>query len=135
MVRATNDNPVAIEGALIVARVTRAALLRGQDLAGSARRRVRAGGRPAAAGRSAKRSPRRTASSVDIAGHFGRACHVQQGLPVVFHIADRAESYESAIRANVLAGGDSCGRSMALGAVLGARFGFGGERGIPLCPG
>ena len=130
MVRATNDNPVAIEGALIVARVARAAL-RCQDLAAAlAAEAERAGDllQPVLCEALAAKDR----SSVDIAGDFGRACHVQQGLPVVFHIADRAESYESAIRANVLAGGDSCGRSMALGAVLGARFGFGGERGIPL---
>ena len=130
MVRITNDNPLATEAALIVAR-TIAALLRGEDMAVTLTSQAEAAGdvlQPLL--REALAADDR--SSVDIAGHFGRACHVQQGLPVVFHIAKAAESYESAIRTNVLAGGDSCGRSMALGAILGARFGFGGERGMPL---
>lgn len=130
MVRVTNDNPLATEAALIVAR-TASALLRGEDLPTTLTHQAEAAGevlQPLL--REALAADDRT--SVDIAGHFGRACHVQQGLPVVFHIAKHAESYESAIRTNVLAGGDSCGRSMALGAILGARFGFGGERGIPL---
>lgn len=130
MVRITNDNPLATEAALIVARTT-AAVFRGKDLEATLARQAEAAGdvlQPLL--REALSADDR--SSVDIAGHFGRACHVQQGLPVVFHIAKHAESYESAIRTNVLAGGDSCGRSMVLGAILGARFGFGGERGIPL---
>ena len=75
---------------------------------------------------------RRGEESVDVAGHFGRACHVHQGLPVIFHILSKAGSYEEGIRANILVGGDSCGRAMALGSILGARFGFGGERGVPI---
>lgn len=130
MVRITNDNPLATEAALIVAR-TIGALLRGEDMAVILSSQAEAAGdvlQPLL--REALAADGRT--SVDIAGHFGRACHVHQGLPVVFHIAKHAGSYESAIRTNVLAGGDSCGRSMALGAILGARFGFGGERGMPL---
>ncbi|MEM7044065.1 MAG: ADP-ribosylglycohydrolase family protein [Pseudomonadota bacterium] len=130
MVRVTNDNPLATEGALIVARVT-TALLQGDDLAATlATEAERAGDVLQPLLREALAAEDQ--SSIDIAGHFGRACHVPQGLPVVFHIANKAESYESAIRSNVLAGGDSCGRSMALGAILGAHFGFGGERGMPL---
>ncbi len=130
MVRITNDNPLATEASLIVAR-TIGALLRGEDMAATLTNQAEAAGnvlQPLL--REALAAGDRT--SVDIAGHFGRACHVQQGLPVVFHIAKNAESFESAIRTNILAGGDSCGRSMALGAIMGARFGFGGERGIPL---
>lgn len=130
MVRVTNDNALAIEAALIAARVVRA-LLEGEEMTTVLAREAEAAGdelQPRL--REALASGDRT--SVDIAGHFGRACHVQQGLPVVFHIASGAKSYQAAIRANILAGGDSSGRAMALGAILGARFGFGGERGIPL---
>ena len=130
LVRATNDNALATEAALILARVTRATL-KGDDLAATlATEAERAGNVLQPLLREALAANDKT--SVDMAGHFGRACHVQQGLPVVFHIANSAESYERAIRTNVLAGGDSCGRAMALGAILGARFGFGGDRGMPL---
>ena len=58
--------------------------------------------------------------SVSAAARFGPACHVTEGLPVVFHIAQNATDYRSAIEANIRAGGDSCGRSIMLGALVAA---------------
>lgn len=130
MVKVTNDNPLAVEAALILARLIRAQLRRDDLHAALSQEAEAAGDELKPLLREALSSDDR--NSVDVAGHFGRACHVQQGLPVVFHIASRARSFESAVRTNILAGGDTCGRSMALGAILGARFGFGGETGIPL---
>lgn len=130
MVRVTNDNPLASEAALITAHLIRD-MLKGDDLASAlALQAERAGDLLQPLLRQALSESGRT--SVDIAGDFGRACHVQQGLPNIFHIASTTNSYEAAIRANTLAGGDSCGRSMALGAILGAHYGFGGEHGMPL---
>ena len=51
---------------------------------------------------------------------FGSSCHVTEGLPVVFHIARHAADYRSAIESNISAGGDSCGRSIMLGAIVAA---------------
>lgn len=51
---------------------------------------------------------------------FGMPCHLPQGLPVLFHIALRAGSFQEAVEANILAGGDSCGRSLMLGALCAA---------------
>ena len=51
---------------------------------------------------------------------FGMPCHLPQGLPVLFHIALRAGNYKEAVEANILAGGDSCGRSLMLGALCAA---------------
>lgn len=130
MVRVTNDNPLAIEAALITARLIRSMLAGNDAAAALAAEAERAGDVLQPLLREAL--ARSDENPVDIAGHFGRACHVQQGLPVIFHIVNTAESYEEGIRSNILAGGDSCGRSMGLGAILGARFAFGGERGIPL---
>ncbi|MGI9498473.1 MAG: ADP-ribosylglycohydrolase family protein [Geminicoccaceae bacterium] len=130
MVRVTNDNPLAMEAALILARTLRA-VLQGEETAAVLTREAEAAGdelKPLL--REALAASDR--NSTDIAGHFGRACHVQEGLPVVFHILRGAKSYESAVRANILAGGDTCGRAMALGSILCARFGLGGERGMPL---
>ncbi|ODT84370.1 MAG: hypothetical protein ABS69_03515 [Nitrosomonadales bacterium SCN 54-20] len=56
--------------------------------------------------------------SVSAAARFGPACHVAEGLPVVFHIAQNATDYRSAVEANIRAGGDSCGRSIMLGALV-----------------
>ncbi len=130
MVRVTNDNPLAIEAALITARLIQGALNAG-DLAPLLSSEAEKAGevlKPLLL----EALDRRAEAPVDVAGHFGRACHVHQGLPVVFHILGRAGGFEEGVRANILAGGDSCGRSMALGSILGARFGFGGEQGIPI---
>ncbi|MGI9435997.1 MAG: ADP-ribosylglycohydrolase family protein [Geminicoccaceae bacterium] len=130
MVRVTNDNGLAAEAALITARLIRS-MLRGENLSASlAEEADRAGDvlQPLL-GDALSRADE---DPVDVAGHFGRACHVHQGLPVAFHILNAASGYEDGIRNNILAGGDSCGRSMVIGSVLAASHGFGGERGIPL---
>lgn len=62
----------------------------------------------------------KTFDSVAVAAHFGSACHVMEGLPVIFHIAQHAPDYRSAIEANIRAGGDSCGRAIMLGAIIAA---------------
>ncbi|MGI9492502.1 MAG: ADP-ribosylglycohydrolase family protein, partial [Geminicoccaceae bacterium] len=130
MVRVTNDNALASEAALITTRLIRA-MLHGETLDSALANEANRAGEVLqpllneALGMADR-------STVDIAGHLGRACHVHQGMPVVFHILTTAETYEDGVRENILAGGDSCGRAMALGAILGARYGFGGLHGIPL---
>ncbi len=58
--------------------------------------------------------------SVAAAERFGSACHVSEGLPLVFHIAQRAPDYRMAVESNIRAGGDNCGRSIMLGAMVAA---------------
>ena len=60
-----------------------------------------------------------------------RACHLPMAMPLAFHIMARADSYTDAINRNILAGGDSCGRAIIIGAVMGAVHGIAAE-GIPL---
>lgn len=60
-----------------------------------------------------------------------RACHLPMGMPLAFHILHHATSYTDAIERNILAGGDSCGRAMIIGSVMGAAHGIAGD-GIPL---
>jgi len=62
----------------------------------------------------------KTLDSVAVAKRFGSACHVMEGLPVIFHIAQHAPDYRSAVEANIRAGGDSCGRAIMLGAIMAA---------------
>ena len=57
---------------------------------------------------------------VAFAGEVGRACHLHQGLPVVAHILHRTPDFAEAVQANIRVGGDSCGRALPLGALLGA---------------
>lgn len=54
------------------------------------------------------------------AKRFGNACHVPEGLPVIAHIAHHAPDYRTAIEENIRIGGDSCGRSIMLGAIMAA---------------
>jgi ADP-ribosylglycohydrolase len=61
-----------------------------------------------------------TLDSVQAAQHFGSACHVLEGLPVIAHIARHATNYRQAVEANIRAGGDSCGRAIMLGAIAAA---------------
>jgi ADP-ribosylglycohydrolase len=58
--------------------------------------------------------------SLSAAKSFGSACHVMEGLPLVFHIARHTPDYTTAIKANIRAGGDSCGRAIMLGALVAA---------------
>lgn len=63
--------------------------------------------------------------------HFGMACDLSYGVPSVLHNITAAASFRDAIRNNIYAGGDTCGRAMLLGALLGAVYGVGGTQGIP----
>ncbi|MFK7993272.1 MAG: ADP-ribosylglycohydrolase family protein [Granulosicoccus sp.] len=59
---------------------------------------------------------------LEVAMQFGLACHVPQGMPIVWHILNHVEDFESAVRDNIRCGGDSCGRAMSLGAIAGLAF-------------
>lgn len=60
---------------------------------------------------------------LEIAQRFGLACHMGQGLPVAWHLLQHAKDYESVVRENIRCGGDSCGRSIAVGSIAGLVFG------------
>ncbi len=61
----------------------------------------------------------------------GRACHLHMGMPLAFHILARVQNYAQAIETNIRAGGDSAGRAIVIGSILGAVYGVEGA-GIPL---
>lgn len=67
-----------------------------------------------------------------INGLMGRACYLSAAAPVMFHILARSTSYQDAIERNILAGGDSAGRSILIGAIMGRIHGVATETGIPL---
>ena len=62
---------------------------------------------------------------------IGMSCNLELGIPSVIHNLNKHLSYQKSIRQNIIAGGDSCGRSILLGAILGAVHGCDTERGIP----
>ena len=60
---------------------------------------------------------------LEVASRFGLACYIEHSMPVVWHLLKHATDFESAVRDNIRCGGDSCGRSMVLGAIAGLVFG------------
>ncbi len=73
----------------------------------------------------------RDEDNVEVTAKFGMSCNLVFGIPSVIHNLLTSESFVQAIRKNIYAGGDSCGRAILLGAVLGATKGINEETGIP----
>ena len=69
--------------------------------------------------------------SAEVVADIGMSCNLVFGLPGAAHILNTTSNYAGAVRSNILAGGDSCGRAITLGAIAGAAYGYGGENGIP----
>ncbi len=69
--------------------------------------------------------------NVSVTKHFGMACDMPYGIPSAAHNIATARSFSDAIRRNIYGGGDSCGRAILVGSVMGATFGIAGEKGIP----
>jgi len=82
-----------------------------------------AGAEPALAALMSEALTKSDYQPLQIAQHFGMACHMPQGLPVAWHLLQHAKDFEHVIRDNVRCGGDSCGRSMAVGSIAGLVFG------------
>ena len=57
------------------------------------------------------------------AQHFGMAYYVKHAMPLNWHLLNHASDFESTVLDNIRCGGDSCGRSMALGSIVGLAFG------------
>ncbi len=71
----------------------------------------------------------KAAESVSTIARFGQSCHVDDAFAGVVHlIAKYEDNLEQALVQAVMAGGDSAGRAMIVGMVLGAHL---GEQGLP----
>ncbi|MEE8105673.1 MAG: ADP-ribosylglycohydrolase family protein [Planctomycetota bacterium] len=119
-VRVTNDNDEAVAHGHAMAHALWAALdgASPREAADAA-----ANGAPAAVRDLYTQALAFGGTASDAAAHFGRACPLPESAPVILvHMRD-ATDFESAVRSNILAGGDSAGRAIVLGAVLGAAFG------------
>lgn len=68
---------------------------------------------------------------LDVTGRLGTSCDLSKALPCAVYIALRAAAraapgdgaFAAAVRDNILAGGDSCGRALFIGALMGAAAG------------
>jgi len=70
-------------------------------------------------------------TTVEVTKQLGMSCQLAFGIPSVLHNLSQQGSYTEAIRQNIYAGGDTCGRAILLGSVLGNIYGIGEEKGIP----
>ena len=67
--------------------------------------------------------------SVSAIARFGQSCHVDDAFAGAVHLIAKYENnLEEALVQAVMAGGDSAGRGMVVGMVLGAHL---GEQGLP----
>jgi len=65
--------------------------------------------------------------TLDVIADFGQACAISMAFPATVHLVARYEQdLETALVENVMAGGDSAARGMAVGMLLGAWLGEGG---------
>lgn len=67
----------------------------------------------------------------ELTQEIGMSCNLEFGVPSIFHNLALGLSYVESIQQNIFAGGDSCGRSILLGAILGAVHGLDSDKGIP----
>jgi ADP-ribosylglycohydrolase len=71
----------------------------------------------------------KTAESVSAISRFGQSCHVDEAFVGVVHLIAKYENdLEEALVQAVMAGGDSAGRGLVVGMVLGAHL---GEQALP----
>jgi len=70
-------------------------------------------------------------ANTEVTKHFGMACDLKSGVPSAVHNLATTSDYTTAIRNNIYAGGDNCGRAILVGALAGAVYGVDGDAGIP----
>lgn len=128
-VRSTSDHPTAAVYGRISARMMATALTyqTGEEVVAEAVAQAPDEARASLQDALARRAEGNSA----VTAHFGMACDLPMGVPSAAHNIATAASYSQAVRNNILAGGDNCGRAMLVGAVMGALHGIGGESGIP----
>ncbi|KIN71222.1 ADP-ribosylglycohydrolase family protein [Sulfitobacter guttiformis] len=128
-VRVTNDNPVAAHYSHIAAHMMLTAVTSGDAAASVNAGRSVAGAQAADLFQTAAEMAGQ--SNPTVTKHFGMSCDLPFGLPAAAHNIATATSFCDAVRSNIYSGGDTCGRAILVGAVMGAVHGMGGTKGIP----
>ena len=119
-VRVTNNSDVAVRYAQVVALLLKETIKTGglPDLT------AHVGAAPDDVAQALNRALARPDDTTEaVTADIGMICNLDTGLPSVFHNLSQASSFKEAVRTNIYAGGDNCGRSIILGAVLGVMFG------------
>lgn len=129
-VRLTNDRDDSVAWGQATARMLTAAI-RGASPA-DAVAAARDGATAQIAGQIDVAAEMKTSTTAEVATAHALHCQLEVAFPVLIHAILTADSFEGAVRANILAGGDNCGRSIPIGAVLGACFAGDAARAIPM---
>ncbi len=127
--RMTHNNPLVIESAEFFARVCWD-VLRGQSPVAAMEEtaKERFGDHPVS-GWVKEGVASRAQKSVKAIAQLGQSCHVDEAFPAVVHLIARyEEDLKEALIQCVMSGGDSAGRGMIVGMVLGAHL---GEKSLP----
>lgn len=127
-IRVTNNAPRALDFGRVCVALLQSSI-QGATMATVLEAAVKAGS--AATAQTLNRALESSLSVREQSREFGLHCDLGAGIPGILHNIRTASSFTEAIRNNIYAGGDNCGRSIILGAVCGARFGMGGPDGIP----
>lgn len=132
VVRLTHDNDTAVAAALYTSDVLWQ-VLNGNSIT-SALRNALACTRHKLASRVEEALCAEALDASALGQHFGSACHVLEGVPIIAHLLQHAKDYGAVIEQNIRIGGDSCGRSIMLGAIIAAAMAQRQEfdAGIPL---
>lgn len=128
-IRVTNNNELAVNCGLYYSKVLHA-VLDGNSIADSFA--AAAEHAPDEIKENLGKALEMSATDLDSAATlFGQVCGLEETMPLTAYILSNSSSYKQAIEMNILAGGDSCGRAVMLGAIAGAYYGLGGDKGIP----
>jgi ADP-ribosylglycohydrolase len=127
-IRVTNNAPRAVDFGQICTELLRSSL-QGMPMESTLETAVAAGSDPTR--EVLNRALGCTVSVREVTKEFGLHCDLGAGVPSLMYNLQTASSFTEAIRRNIYAGGDNCGRAIVLGAVCGANFGIGGCNGIP----
>ncbi|MBT3425348.1 MAG: hypothetical protein HOL98_02530 [Gammaproteobacteria bacterium] len=127
-IRVTNNTPRAINFGMICTQLLDA-IIAGEDIDSA----IAAGLAVASdSNHSSLQSALASNGSVpELTREVGMHCDLGAGVPSVLFNLKSTSSFVDAIRANIYAGGDNCGRAIILGAVCGGLYGVGGPSGIP----
>jgi len=119
-VRVTNNSDVAVAYGQFVAGVM-ADVLGGATAAEAVQ--VAVDEHPAEVGDAVRKALGMSGTTVEVTEAIGLSCYLEYGVPSVAHNILHSTDFKQAVRTNILAGGDSCGRAIILGALMGAEYG------------
>jgi len=127
-IRVTNNTPRAVNFGMICTQLLDA-IIAGEDVNSAIAKGLSIASE---SNRSSLQAALASSGSVpELTREVGMHCDLGAGVPSILFNLQSTSSFVDAIRANIYAGGDNCGRAIILGAACGGLYGIGGASGIP----